>query len=305
MEKIAFQNKTDSFIMNIPPKGILYGNRIDEYFFECDLPEKLVPVFSMDTIQWIEKNAIRDFEWYGVLNHDNDYTVVVSDQNHQMAYLPSNINVRILKYTGCDIAHILYEDSLYLCHKNCIKLLTTPQNPLLLRVKSIDGLQVRQVESDHPIHFSFLQSRIVGYIPYNSIVITSHKSYIPFHRTLPNHEDIRVWHLAGLPNYFIVEQVLFSDSVQNIQLLGYSHLKTNESIHDYNRSKIFLHSESPFHLKKPCLLCWDREAVHSFVHGQTAHQAVCHECLDTFTKHDTKDTCPICRQHIDNIVEIF
>lgn len=303
--KAAFQNQTDSFIMNIPPKGILYGRRMDEYFFESDLPEKLVPIFYIDTIQWIEKNAIEDFQWKGEFVSDNDYAVVISDKNHQIAYLPSNIHVEILKYTGGDIVHIQYEDSVYLSHKNSIRLVSIPENPLLVQVKSIDGLQVRQVESNHLIHYSFLQSRIVGYIPYNTIIIVSQKSFLPFHRTLPNHDNVRIWNIAGMPNHFIVEQNLFSDPVKNLQLLGYSHMKTEKTIHDYNRSKIFLHSESPFILTKPCLLCWDREAVHSFVHGNTAHQAVCNECIDTFTKHHTKDICPICRQHVDNIIEIF
>merc|ERR1711977_635089 len=56
-----------------------------------------------------------------------------------------------------------------------------------------------------------------------------------------------------------------------------------------------------------CKICLEKEATWSFVHGRTAHLALCEECHDRWseTAHISAQNCPICREPFEKIVKQY
>merc|ERR1711939_89516 len=56
-----------------------------------------------------------------------------------------------------------------------------------------------------------------------------------------------------------------------------------------------------------CKICLEKEATWSFVHGSTAHLALCEECHNRWseTAHISAQNCPICREPFEKIVKQY
>ncbi|KNC47506.1 uncharacterized protein AMSG_11713 [Thecamonas trahens ATCC 50062] len=52
-----------------------------------------------------------------------------------------------------------------------------------------------------------------------------------------------------------------------------------------------------------CLVCWDGPKTAAFVHGDTGHLSACMMCAQQVLRR--KDVCPVCREPIERVVEIF
>eukprot|EP00210_Caulerpa_lentillifera_P005930 g5669.t1 len=61
----------------------------------------------------------------------------------------------------------------------------------------------------------------------------------------------------------------------------------------------------PSRANGPCIICLENPQTAGFVHGQSIHRCVCKECALLFTKQNTQNTCPICRQEIEHVITDF
>jgi len=205
--------KNQDRVYKIVPDGMIRAKRYNEYMISSELCDSLIMTHDENNVLlWIEAEAYDDFKWRGCTTGVHNH-IVALDNDCCLTAIPVDTSIDIL-YKSCnDLVYFSYHDHIHCCHENSVHV-SRPRQPIMLRVESIDGLQVRV--QDSILQSSYIHSKIVGHLSFQSVILVDRRSFMNFSFS-PMKRDmnqVMVWFIYG-SDYF----VLFQD--KNLSVMGY------------------------------------------------------------------------------------
>lgn len=287
--------KNQERVYKIVPNGMIKAKRYNEFMISIELCDS--PIMTHDennALLWIEADAYNDFKWTGRTTGIHNH-IVALDNDCCMTAIPVDTSIEILYKTCNDLVYFSYHGHIHCCHENSVRV-SQPRQPIMLRVESIDGLQVRV--QDSILHSSYVHSKIVGHLSFQSIILVDRRSFLNFSFS-PMKRDmnqVMVWFIYGTPNYF----VLFQDT--NLSVMGYPSFLSDDQKAKYTQ----IEQQQEYPGRDKCLLCLERVPTMAYVHGGCAHMISCQQCHEHHHNNELIiSSCPICRKPIDQIIRIF
>lgn len=186
------------------------------------------------------------------------------------------------KYIGYDLYHYMF---------NYYPLFLSPiRNVLFGKITNPDGVLVRRTKE--------IYSQIIGILNVNARVYIKQKDF----STVPSTNNIARYQLVNDMGWINV----VNQNSHNVSIQGY--IPPNETefemtIIDLQKTCFVSDSREKESIKKMCIICTNDEPGCVFIHEGTGHAVCCFNCGKRIM--EMKMKCPMCRQQIEKLVQLF